>query len=224
MRNAASDGAAVSHRAVGDSARGRGQPTVAGVRHGAVLDLGVGDGRAEENRFPVVAASPQIGAGTDVDEEVGLHQPQVQHRSERLSARDDLRVPFRRGEQLDRVGRVPGACVAEGGGLQDSAPVPGLMAVADTSRMAVRSDPAFPRTSPGCPRLRARAYGQTGTPQEAATASSASMIFASTFSMVTGVESTSTPTVPSASLIAFAMAAGGPMAPPSPMPFWPNRV
>ena len=133
---------AVSHRAVGDSACGCGQPAVAGVRHGAVLDLGVGDGRAEENRFPVVTASPQIGAGTDVDEEVGLHESQVQHRPERLSARDDLRVPFRRGQQLDRVGRVPGACVAEGSGLHDTAPVPGLMVVPDIRRVAAPSDPA----------------------------------------------------------------------------------
>ena len=142
VRDAAANGAAVSHRAVGDSARGRGQPSMAGVRHCDVLDLGVGDGRAEENRFPVVAVSPQIGAGTDVDEEVGLHEPQVQHRPERLSTRDDLRVPVRRGQQLDRVGRVPGAGVAEGGGLHDTAPEPGLMAVADTRLAAVPSDPA----------------------------------------------------------------------------------
>ena len=41
---------------------------------------------------------------------------------------------------------------------------------------------------------------------------------------VTGECSISTPSGPSASLTALAMAAGGAMAPPSPMPFWPKRV
>src|SRR5690606_25750219 len=41
---------------------------------------------------------------------------------------------------------------------------------------------------------------------------------------VTGVSVISTPSGASASLTAFTIAAGGAMAPPSPMPFWPNSV
>ena len=41
---------------------------------------------------------------------------------------------------------------------------------------------------------------------------------------VTGETSSSAPTSFSASLTALVMAAGGAMAPPSPSPFWPNRV
>ena len=176
MCDAAPDGAAVAHRAVGDPARRRREPTVAGIGHRTVLDLGVGHGGAVDDGVAVVAAATQIGARAHIDEEIRLHQPQVQHRAQRLSPGDRFRETLRRGQILHRVGRAARSDVAERDGL----------------------------------------HGMVSPP--------AAMIFSSSFRMVIGAESTSAPSHDSASLTAFAIAAGGPIAPPSPMPFWPNRV
>ena len=221
MYDAASNRAPVSHRTIGNSARRCRHPSMARIRHGAVLNLRVGDRGTVENRFAVIMMPSQVGTGANVDEKIGLRKSQIQHRSERLAARDDLREPFpvRRGQQFDRMRSVPGSGVVEGGGLHDLASTPAFMVVAGTN---ARISPASSASGMGRGDGLARPVGIVGRQETAA--ASAATIFASNLCMVIGVESTSTPKTPSASLIAFAIAAGGPIAPPSPIPFWPNRV
>ena len=137
MRDAAPDRAPVSDRTVGDSARRSRQPSVAGVRYDAVLNLRVGDGGSVANRLSVVMTVPQVGAGANVDEEIGLGKPQVQHRTERLSSREEFCESVRSGQRLDRVHCVPGANVVKGHGLHETALIPAFAVVSDARRPAV---------------------------------------------------------------------------------------
>src|SRR5262245_37460518 len=97
-----------------------------------------------------------------------MHDTQVQHRAERLAARQELGL---RGQELERAREVFRALVVESRGLHF------FFINASTMRRGVMGDSVI-----------------------------------------------STPSGASASFTAFAIAAGGAIAPPSPMPFCPNRV
>ena len=132
-------------------------------------------GGAEEHRVALVPDRAQLRQRADVDQQLGLREPQVEHRPERLAARDELRaVPAAREQPEGRVER-PRLLVVERCRLHR---VPDrAAAIAASSRRGV--------------------IGHLGH---------------------LDAESAS------ASFTAFAIAAGGAIAPPSPMPFWPKSV
>mgnify|MGYP003673429979 CR=1 FL=1 len=170
MGEAAAHRAAVAHGAVGDVARCGLHPATRGIGHLAVLDLGMGGGRAETDMIGAFGDRPQFRHGCDIDQPGGPGKPQVHHWPERLVAGHRLVAGF--GEKRLRQGicarEVECSCFHD-----VCPPVP---AFASASRMR---------------------------------------------SGVSGMSDTSAPSGLSASFTALAMAAGGPIAPLSPMPFWP---
>src|SRR6202011_761663 len=115
----------------------------------------------------------QLGQLPDGDQQGGAHQPEIEHRPERLTAREQ-----------------PGAGLAAQsfGGLRDAL----------------------------------REHEREGRGLHAGVFARAASSAAMTRCGVIGRRSIDTPSGRSASLTALAIAAGGPMAPPSPIPFWPN--
>ena len=163
VREASADRAAIAHRPIGDAAGDGGHPSGRGVRGDAVLDLGMGDRRAINERVAFIGRPPHVDGARNVDQALWTHKPEIEHRSEGLAAG---------GDRLRAAGG-PGVC--ESGGLHWAAP--------------------FARASA-----------------------------ASTCYGVIGNSPTAAPRSARASFTALAIAAGGPMAPVSPMPFWPKCV
>ena len=174
MREAAADRAAVAHRAIGDAAGNALQEPAEMIGNAAVFDVGVGDAGADFEMILAVVDRSQFGNRRDIDQQFGLRQTQVQHRPERLPARQNLRKAVRLSEQHGRVGKRGRPLVVECDGLHDA-----RLALAIASRM------------------------RRG---------------------VIGISQISTPSLCRASLTALAIAAAGPIAPPSPTPFCPNSV
>ena len=97
MGETAADRAAIAHRAIGDAGRHRAHRAAGDVRHAAVLDIGVGDAAAERSSASGVCSTRLSSAMAVMStKQVGLHQPQIEHRTERLAAGDDLRPSRRR--------------------------------------------------------------------------------------------------------------------------------
>ena len=62
------------------------------IGHAAVLDLGVRDARPENDRVLFFSDVAKLFDAADVDEQRRLHHAQIEHRAERLSARQELGV------------------------------------------------------------------------------------------------------------------------------------
>src|SRR5579872_1247246 len=86
MHDAAANGAPIAHRAISNSRRYLAQSTVGRVWHAAVLDVGMRNAASEHDRTGRFLDALKLGDGGNVDDEVGLDQPQIKHRSERLPA------------------------------------------------------------------------------------------------------------------------------------------
>ena len=93
MAQAATDRAAVAHRAVRYAARDVGHEAVAGIRDPAILDLGVGDHRAKGHGRGVLTHGPQPVDLVKVNQPLGLDKAQVEHRPQGLPAGDGLGAP-----------------------------------------------------------------------------------------------------------------------------------
>ena len=90
MSEAAADGAAVADRAIGDGRGHLAQHLAAGKSAARVLEARVGDAGADAPACAGVFDLLQRLEPRDVDQERGPRKPQVQHRSERLSAGQEL--------------------------------------------------------------------------------------------------------------------------------------
>ena len=178
MAKRATDRAAVAHRAIGNVGRDRAQGATGHIGRAPVLDIGMRDQGAEHQLAAGELGPLELGKAGNVDQQLRLHQPQIEHRPERLAAGDDLRRTVGRSEHRQRSVQVAWAFVAEGCRLHAA-----LLSAA----------------------------------RAASTAST-------TRCGVIGDRISSTPSGLSASLTALAIAAGGAIAPPSPMPFTPNCV
>ncbi len=91
MCETAADGAAIAHSAIGDAAGNLAKQTVGMVGNPPVLDVRMRDARAD---FEVIASVDHCGQfldRRDVHQQIGLGEPQIQHRPERLTARQRLR-------------------------------------------------------------------------------------------------------------------------------------
>ena len=117
----------------------------------------------------------ELGDGGDVDQQVGLDQPQIQHRTERLAAGEKLHDDVVAAAERNRGGKIGRARIIEPNRLH--------VALRPACAMAVK--------------IRRGVIGES---------------------------SNSAPNGRKASLTALAIAAGGAMAPPSPMPLTPNSV
>ena len=104
MRKASANGAAIAHRAIGDAAGNLAKQAARRVGNASVLDIGVGDAGAEVEVIWPVGDRRQFGYRRDVDQEVGLGKAQIQHRPQRLAARQGLRKDLRLAEQRGGVG------------------------------------------------------------------------------------------------------------------------
>ena len=181
MGEAPPDRAAVAHRPVGDAGGHAGHHAVGDIGDPAILDIRVGHAGADDERAAVPVDPPQLRHAGDVDDAVGLDQPEIEHRSERLAAGHDLGRPVRAGDHGERGGKVAGPLHGEARRLHEAA------VLSEAVGRAARTASTMRRG-------------------------------------VIGEWRSSTPSGLSASLTALAIAAGGAMAPPSPMPLAPNRV
>ena len=172
---AAAEGAAVAHGAVGNACRDLGEQAAGHIGQFTVLDACVRHGGADAQCLIVRLELRHRGDAAHVDQLVHLGQAQVEHGAQRLAAAADL-GKFRAAQQRHCLVDAVGAPVVEGGGFHATTPTPARRRAARIRR------------------------GDAG------------------LSMI------STPSLASASLMALTMAAGGAMAPPSPMPFCPNSV
>ncbi len=92
MREAAADGAAVAHRAVGDAVRDLAQESAGRIGNAAVLDGRVGNCGADGDRVSVLANGGQLRDARDVDQQRRLSQAQIEHGPQRLTAGQHLGV------------------------------------------------------------------------------------------------------------------------------------
>ncbi|CAA2105596.1 hypothetical protein MBUL_03273 [Methylobacterium bullatum] len=182
MDEGAANGAAIAHRPVGDGHRHPRHGAAREVGNAPVLDIRVGDESAEHQGLAFDGRPAQFGDAGDVEDEVRLHEAQVQHRSEGLSPGHQLHAALGGGEPGEQGGQIAGALIGKAGGFHAAS------------------------------RLRAEAKSRAS--------STASTIRC----WLTGECSMATPSGRRASLMALASAAGGAMAPPSPIPFTPNCV
>ena len=68
LRKAAAQGPSIAHRAIRDTPRRTREPAAARIGHRTVLDLGVGERGAVDNRVAFVGVAAQIRTGAYVDE------------------------------------------------------------------------------------------------------------------------------------------------------------
>ena len=146
MGEAAADGAARAHRAVGDAAGDARKKATGGVWDAAVLDGGVGDSGADGDGVPVLGDGGKLGNARDVDEDGGPRQAQVEHRPQGLAAGEDPRSR-RAAQRVEGLGDGGGADVVEGGGLHAAAP-PVIPDGATRAEGEQRSDPGPPERRP----------------------------------------------------------------------------
>ncbi|MEY9726030.1 hypothetical protein ABIA07_001931 [Bradyrhizobium yuanmingense] len=178
MAERAADGAAVAHRAIGDLGSDSPHGAAGHVGGAAVLDIGMGDEGAQHELVAGDLCALELGKARNVDDQLRLHQPQIEHRAERLAAGDDLCRSAARGQHRESRIEVARALVSEGRRFHAA-----LLSAARAASTAAT--------------IRCGVIGDCIS---------------------------STPSGRSASLTALAIAAGGAIAPPSPMPFTPNCV
>src|SRR5262249_11205023 len=74
--------------------------------HTPILDVGGGDAGADNDSIRIFVDVGQFRNGSDVDQDAGLHQTQVQHRAERLTAGNDSRAAGRLAENCRGLGET----------------------------------------------------------------------------------------------------------------------
>src|SRR5262249_6689367 len=95
---------------------------------------GVRDGGTEREAVRVLGDLGQLVNAGNVDEKRRLRQPQVEHRSERLAAREQLGLR-RLGDQRQRLGQARRPDVVEAAGFHGAVLAPVLRARATASAM-----------------------------------------------------------------------------------------
>ncbi len=178
MAERSSDRAAIAHGPVGDGARNPLHGAAGHVGDSAVLDVAMGDAGTDDEFIAAAFRLLQFGKTCDIDDQIRLDQPKVEHRAKRLASGNDLAraLHFRhQGERSLEIGRT---LVGE--------------------------------------RCRLHAADLSASP--------AARIASTIRRGEIGECRSSTPSGRSASFTALAMAAGGAMAPPSPIPLTPNIV
>ena len=90
MGEAAADGAPVAHRAIGDCRRDLAQHLAAGEPAAGVLDAGMGDAGADAPGVTDILHLGERFQPRDVDQQRRAREPQIEHRSERLPAGQEL--------------------------------------------------------------------------------------------------------------------------------------
>ena len=178
MAERPADRAAIAHGAVGDVAGDALHGTARDIRNTPILDVGMGDTGPDHQFVASTLDLLELGKPADVDDQLRLDQPQIEHRTKRLAAGNDLGGSFGLAEHGKRRLQIARTFIAE--------------------------------------RRRFHAAGLSAL-RAARTAST-------TRYGVIGDCISSTPSGRSASLTALAIAAGGAIAPPSPIPFTPNCV
>ena len=88
MDQTAADRPAIAHGAIGNSGSHRTQRAAGDIGDAAILDIGMRDATAEGDGLRRFLDTLELGDGREVDKQIGLDQPQVQHRTERLAARN----------------------------------------------------------------------------------------------------------------------------------------
>ena len=138
----------------------------------------MGNARTKHQLTFRIVSPLEFGKPANIDDEIGLDQPQIEHRPERLATGDDLGCAIRLRQQSERCVQILGTLVSERHRFHAAG-----LAVARAASTAST-----------------RRRGEIGEC------------------------STSTPSGRKASLTALAIAAGGAIAPPSPIPLTPNVV
>ncbi len=117
MRQAAADGAAVAHRAIGDGAGDMRQQPGGDIGYPSVLDLSVRHAGADGEHVVLDRRLAQLVEARDINDVLGLRQSKIEQGTERLSSRDDARVLRGLVESTDRVREQLGAKICELRGL-----------------------------------------------------------------------------------------------------------
>ena len=60
------------------------------IRHAAILNIGMGNARADHDAVGFLLDLPKLLDARDVDEKIGLDQAHVEHRAQRLAAGHDF--------------------------------------------------------------------------------------------------------------------------------------
>ena len=178
MAERSADRAAIANGAIGDIAGDALHGAARDVGNASILDVGMGDAGAEHEFVAAALGLLELGKPGDVDDQLRLDQPQIEHRPERLATGDDFGGSVGLVQHGKRRLQIARTFIGE--------------------------------------RRRFHAAGLS--------ASRAARIASTTRRGVIGECINSTPSGRSASLTALAIAAGGAMAPPSPMPLTPNWV
>src|SRR5262245_33655352 len=136
MGNAAADGAAVADRPIGNAGSHLAQHFAAGEPSAHVLDAGMGDAGADAKGGADVVHACQRFQARHVDEERGTRQPQVQHRTERLTAGQKLAAALGLGQRRERLPDVARPQIVETRGLHAA---PGETGADDLARSSAAS-------------------------------------------------------------------------------------
>ena len=138
MRQAAADGAARAHGAVADAAGDPAQEAAGRIIDAAVFDGRVGHDRADGDELRVFRDGRQLRDARDVDDEPRLGEAQVEHRPQRLPARQHLGVGPA-AEQGNGLANRPRPRVLEGCRLHAAA-FPRARSTASAMRRGVIGD------------------------------------------------------------------------------------
>ena len=109
MTERPTDRAAVANGAIGDIAGDGPHGAARHVRNASVFDIGMGDAGPEHKLIATALDLLQLGERCDIDDQLRLHQPQIEHRPKRLTAGNDLGGRFglaehgKRGRQIART-------------------------------------------------------------------------------------------------------------------------
>ncbi|MHC2384540.1 hypothetical protein ACVIU7_000212 [Bradyrhizobium liaoningense] len=178
MAERTADRAAVAHGAIGDVGRHAAHGAAGHVGRAPVFDVGMGDQGPEHELAAGNLGTLELGKAGNIHDQLRLHQPQIEHRPERLAAGDDFGRPAAGCQHRECCREIAWAFIGEGSGLHAA-----LLSAARAASTAAT--------------IRCGVIGDCIS---------------------------STPSGRSASLTALAIAAGGAIAPPSPMPLTPNCV
>src|SRR6185437_5131864 len=175
MHQAAADGATIAHSAIGDAGGDLAYCAIRYVRHAAVLNVGVRDAASEEYRIRGLFDTLKLGDRGNINDDIRLDQPQIEHRPKRLSASEKLYRHVFTPAEREGSGKIGRTLVREWNRFHAALRLP--RSIASNTRRGVIGE--------------IRSSARNGR---------------------------------SASLTAFAIAAGGAIAPPSPIPLTPNSV
>src|SRR3979490_2344249 len=113
MAKGSADRAAIADRAIGNVAGDAPHSAARNVRNASSLDVGVRNARPENELIAATLDLPEFGKTRDVDDQLRLYQPQIEHRTQRLAAGDDPGGCFGRTEDGKRCLQIAWAFIAE---------------------------------------------------------------------------------------------------------------